>query len=77
MITKRPWFGPKRNFGWGWTPVSWQGWLATLVFAIAAIGARVYFGPTAYSFLAVVGCIAVLVAVMVLTGTKPGGPGSS
>ncbi len=24
----RPWFGPKR-YGWGLTPVSWQGWLAT------------------------------------------------
>jgi hypothetical protein len=24
----RPWFGPKR-FGWGLTPVSWEGWALT------------------------------------------------
>ena len=30
MITKHPWFGPKTGMGWGWTPVTWQGWLVTL-----------------------------------------------
>lgn len=27
------WFKAKR-YGWGWTPVTWQGWLITLVFAL-------------------------------------------
>lgn len=26
------WFRAKR-FGWGWYPVSWQGWLITLAYA--------------------------------------------
>lgn len=29
----RLWFKAKR-YGWGWTPITWQGWLITLGFAI-------------------------------------------
>ena len=28
--SSRPWFRAKL-YGWGWTPVTWQGWLATLL----------------------------------------------
>jgi len=28
------WFGPKR-YGWGFTPVSWQGWLVTGAYVVA------------------------------------------
>lgn len=28
LISKHAWFGPKRFFGWGWSPVSWEGWAA-------------------------------------------------
>ncbi|GGB19768.1 hypothetical protein GCM10011380_06680 [Sphingomonas metalli] len=31
------WFAPKR-FGWGYTPVRWQGWLATGAFAAIVVG---------------------------------------
>ena len=31
-----PWFRRKR-FGWGWTPISWEGWVATLLFTGACI----------------------------------------
>lgn len=30
------WFRRKR-FGYGWTPSSWEGWLATLLFVLACI----------------------------------------
>ena len=33
-VTSKPWFGPKRFFGWGWTPVSWEGWAVIGVFFI-------------------------------------------
>lgn len=33
----RPWFGPKR-FGIGYGPASWQGWLATALYAALMIG---------------------------------------
>ena len=31
------WFAPRR-FGWGWTPISWQGWAITLGFIVLALG---------------------------------------
>lgn len=30
------WFKAKR-YGWGWYPVTWQGWLATLAYAFLVI----------------------------------------
>ena len=33
MSTKHYWFRPKR-FGWGVVPISWQGWLMTLVLLV-------------------------------------------
>ena len=30
------WFAPKM-FGWGASPVTWQGWLATFVYAVAML----------------------------------------
>ncbi|MES2213535.1 MAG: hypothetical protein V4473_01685 [Patescibacteria group bacterium] len=36
MENKKMWFRAKR-WGWGWTPVSWQGWVVTLLYAFALI----------------------------------------
>jgi hypothetical protein len=33
---KKVWF-KKKSFGWGWYPVSWEGWLVTLGFAFLAV----------------------------------------
>ncbi len=34
MIMSGPlWFRAKR-YGWGWTPVTWQGWAVTLAYAL-------------------------------------------
>ena len=30
------WF-KRRRYGWGWTPVTWQGWLAVTLFAAVVI----------------------------------------
>ena len=32
-MTQRPWFIPK-SYGWGFVPVSWQGWVATLALIV-------------------------------------------
>jgi len=72
-MTNKPWFGPKRYFGWGWSPASWEGWVvsgAALVLVILAMtllssGARTW---------AVVLVSAGLVAVAAATGGRPGGP---
>lgn len=31
------WF-KRKLYGWGWTPVTWQGWLATLIYVGLLIG---------------------------------------
>ncbi len=31
--SKKLWFKRKR-YGWGWTPVTWQGWLSVIVFVV-------------------------------------------
>lgn len=31
-MEKKLWFRAKR-FGWGWYPVTWQGWLVTILYA--------------------------------------------
>ena len=33
----RPWFGPRR-YGWGLTPISWQGWVLTGAYVVAVFG---------------------------------------
>jgi len=33
-----PWFG-RRRVGWGMRPISWQGWLLTVVYMIAIYAA--------------------------------------
>lgn len=36
-LMNKPWFGP-RKFGFGWTPVTWQGWVVTVVLTFAVAG---------------------------------------
>jgi hypothetical protein len=38
----RPWFGPKK-FGFGVTPISWEGWVCTLLVILAFTGIVVLF----------------------------------
>ena len=33
MKEKTLWFRAKK-FGWGWTPVAWQGWVSTFVYVL-------------------------------------------
>lgn len=55
----RPWFGP-RAFGWGLSPIRWQGWASVGLFALALFGARRILGGPAGSgrFLAVAAILA-------------------
>lgn len=67
------WFKPK-DFGWGFTPASWRGWVATLVFValvlLVAVPLRARYGP-ATTFQA----IAVLVAGFLVLGNFTGAAG--
>ena len=31
MTQRRLWFKAK-NYGWGWTPATWEGWVATAIY---------------------------------------------
>ncbi len=76
MITKRPWFGPKDYAGWGWRPVTWQGWLVTAAF-IAVVGtAAAEFRFAITTLMVGVVSLAAFLVVVWLTGAKPGGPNS-
>ena len=33
---KKLWFRAK-NFGWGWYPVSWEGWVIILLYAVGMV----------------------------------------
>lgn len=79
MTQKQPnkyWFKRKR-WGWGWTPVTWQGWLtvAALV-AIAVVTAITVLPakpeqPTASQLILFIGVVvADIVAVMLITSVK-------
>jgi hypothetical protein len=33
---KKYWF-KRKNYGWGWTPITWQGWMVVLVWLLLFI----------------------------------------
>lgn len=72
MITKHPWFGAKNGLGWGWTPVSWEGWAASAICLIVIIGAYFIFGRAPITTYVTLGAVAALVLLCFLTGTAPG-----
>lgn len=71
MITKHPWFGPKR-IGWGWRPVSWEGWAITALIATVVVAASILFGYTPMTVYFTIGAVLALALVCSLTGTPPG-----
>ncbi len=73
QTAKKPWFGPKR-WGWGWRPISWQGWLVVLAYiAVILLIARdaKNLGQIKF-FAALVGATIVLIVVGYLFGGKSG-----
>jgi hypothetical protein len=47
-MNKKIWFKAK-NFGWGWYPITWQGWVITLLYVLAIVPIGVIVGRTAHS----------------------------
>jgi hypothetical protein len=42
----RPWFGPK-SYGWGFAPITWEGWASVAAYAAALFSARRLMGGPA------------------------------
>ena len=72
MITKHPWFGPKSGFGWGWKPVSWEGWAVTILCLVVVFGGWLVFGRTPMTTYVALGAVAITIVICLLTGTAPG-----
>jgi hypothetical protein len=69
-MTRGQWFGPKR-FGWGWSPVSWQGWVVVVAYVAILITVGAVASRTTTLVVAVVATV-LLFGVMTLTGGRPG-----
>ncbi len=78
-MSNKLWFKAKR-FGWGWTPVSWQGWLLTIMYVFFLVELALTVDQTAhsasdeiFSFAVPFVCITVLFLVVCYAkGEKPG-----
>ncbi len=71
-LVKEPWFCPRRLPGYGWAPVTWQGWLVTIVFVVAIFACAFLLPGVAPKVGAEIVLIALLLAVCLVTGTRPG-----
>ncbi|MFL9840899.1 hypothetical protein ABS767_08005 [Sphingomonas sp. ST-64] len=63
------WFAPKL-FGWGAVPVTWQGWLSTIAFAVA-FALVINWAPTRFVRIGL--AVPMLVVFMWLVWTKTDG----
>lgn len=69
ILGKKLWFGP-RGFGWGWSPVSWEGWtISAIVFVLCIMFAG---KEPPLSTIGVGAAVLGLIVVAVLKGTLPG-----
>jgi len=64
-MKKHLWFRAK-NYGWGWYPSSWQGWLILLVY----VGFLVYKTPSFYNIESLFATV-LLIFICYKTGEKP------
>ena len=74
---KKYWF-KRRRFGWGWVPVTWQGWLSVIVFIGAAVGTAYAVlppkpqQPTSGQLTVFLGGLAVYILAIVFLGMTKG-----
>ena len=73
-LTKKAWFGPRKYFGWGWTPTSWEGWVTILVYIVTVVWTLDTFPESSISIYVVIILTAILLLIAFLTGDKRGGP---
>jgi hypothetical protein len=62
------WF-KRKLYGWGWTPATWQGWLAVLVYLLVVVGLALCLDPLAdFSTLVKSFILPIVLATLVLIG---------
>jgi len=70
-ITKKAWFG-KKIFGWGYRPISLEGWVVTIVFIITMIADIIYNKRSATGYAILAALLIILLIIAYLTGGAPG-----
>lgn len=67
----RPWFRPK-DFGYGATPVTWEGWLATILFVLLVLATTALGDPRGAASPRSVHVLLALKAMLGLTDVRLG-----
>lgn len=76
---KKYWF-KRRRYGYGWTPVTWQGWITISIYLFALLGYAFTMDEASpegtiedvYAFLGIVaGMTLALIAITALKGPRP------
>jgi hypothetical protein len=70
LIGTKVWFAPRR-MGWGWNPVSAEGWIVTAIVAMVSMALKRRARRRRGADILLAG---LYLAVVVLKGTAPGGP---
>jgi hypothetical protein len=65
------WFAPKR-YGYGATPITWQGWALTIGFAAIAIGLSVRFAHRPLQLFAIMAPLIIAFSVISARTTRGG-----
>lgn len=76
-ITRKPWFGPKRYFSWGWRIMSWQGGALLGAYVVLLVIDIIYVPGAAMSISVAVILTALFIYIALLTGDPPGEGGNS
>jgi len=70
-ITQKSWFG-KKIVGYGPAPVTWQGWIVTLLLILTIILDFLHFRISITSIIIFIIALIVFFVITILTGGKPG-----
>jgi hypothetical protein len=70
-ITQKSWFG-KKIVGYGPAPVTWQGWIVTLLLILTIILDFLHFRISITSIIIFIIALIVFFVITILTGWKPG-----
>lgn len=63
---KKYWF-KRRRYGWGWIPVTWQGWLTVFLFLVIIVGAGMAFNDEGQDEFSAETGIFVLILILALS----------
>jgi hypothetical protein len=70
MVAKKPWFG-ERKYGWGFRPITWQGWVSVLVLILAIALDAIYLANTIFFIPALIAAVFIFLILSMLKSETP------